>query len=73
LDFVHGVTEILGRPGPARRIDARIAAECIDSKAGVVGEARLAARLRRGFRLDPRVGPECVAGLIRLDKLELTR
>ena len=40
LDPLHGHGEILLRPRPARRIDARRAAQRIDHQAGIVGQRR---------------------------------
>ena len=58
--------------GPAQRarIDAGCAVERIDHEAGIVGERRQLCRLRRGDRLDPRVGLEGLAGFFGLAKPE---
>src|SRR5262249_28980455 len=71
LDVAHGAAEILVGAGPARRMDARRAAERIDHEAGIVGERREL----RGFRgrrgLDQRVFREGRAGLLGLGEAEL--
>src|SRR5690606_36173953 len=52
VDARHRGGEILRLPGPARREDAGRAVERVDSKAGVVREARQAGGARRRMRLD---------------------
>ena len=47
LDAGHRGGEVLGAARPARRIDARGAAERLDAKPGIVGERRFAGRPRR--------------------------
>ena len=71
LDFVHGEAEILVRSGPARRMNAGLAAERIDHQTGIVGEGGAAGRLRRGHRLDARIVGEGLAGFLRLGETEL--
>ena len=68
LDALHGGGEILVRPGPARRIDAGIAAQRIDAEAGIVGERRQAGGDGRGDRLERGVVLEGRAGLLRLGR-----
>ena len=70
LDFVHGETEILVGSGPARRMNAGLAAERIDHQAAVVGKGGAAGRFRRGHRLDARIFGEGLAGFRRLGEPE---
>ena len=53
FDIAHGQRKILGSTGPARRIDAGIATQCIDTKAGIVRKCREACSLRGMLRLQP--------------------
>src|SRR6185437_16643839 len=71
LDFVHGEAKIFVWPGPARRMNAGIAAKRIDHQTGVVGESRLAGDLGSGNRLDARIGGKSLSGFIRLGEPKL--
>ena len=71
IDARHRGGEILRRSGPARRMDAGLAAEGIDREARVVREGGQARALRGGLRLDARIGAEGRAGLVRLGQAEL--
>jgi len=69
LDLLHREAEVLGRAGPARRIDARRAVERIDHQSRIVGERRKARGLRGGLRLEAGIGREGGSGLLRLNRL----
>src|SRR5215469_15366571 len=70
---LHRDPEVLCRAGPAGRIDPWRAAERRHDKAGIVGERRQSARLRRGSRLQRRIGLEAVTCFFRLGKTEQSR
>ena len=61
----HGDREILGRPGPARRVDAGRAAQAIHTQPAVVGNCRQAAQCGRRERLQPGVADEGRFRLVR--------
>src|SRR5215469_5514563 len=70
LDPLHRDIEILGRPGPARRVDPRSAAERRDDETGIVGQCGHPARFCRGCCLQHRIGLEAVAGFVGLGDAE---
>ena len=71
LNTVHGAAKILVGSRPARGMDAGLAAERIDHQSRIVGERRLAARARRGFRLDAGIGRESFARFFRFRQTEV--
>ena len=67
----HREVEIPLRPGPARRIDAGVAAQRRHDEPRIVAERDEAARVRAGLGLQRGIGLERVAGLVGLGEAEL--
>ena len=71
FDLPHRGSKILGRPGPARRVDARRSAERFDHQPGIVGERRQPRRHGRRHGLDAGILAKARAGFLRLAEAEL--
>ena len=69
----HGDAEILGRPGPARRINARRAIQRIHPKTGIIGQRRMMAGIGGGARFQFGIGDKSRAGLFRLRQAQFAR
>lgn len=52
MNILHCFAEILGRPCPTCRVDARVSIQCVDSQAGVIGERHESCSFGRGERFD---------------------
>src|SRR5665811_711016 len=63
LYAVHGEAEILVRSGPARRMNAGLAAQRVDHQAGIIRESGAVGCLGRSHCLDARVGGESFAAV----------
>ncbi len=70
LDPGHRRHEILALAGPARRVNAGRAVQCIDHEAGIVGKGRQLRGFRGRDRLDRRIGAERLAGFLGLAEAE---
>src|SRR6516164_3820796 len=73
LNGLHGAAKILIGSGPARRMDARRAAERIDRKPGIVGEGGQAGRLGGRFGLDAGVVAKAQPRLVRFLQSQFPR
>src|SRR6185312_4898611 len=69
---LHRQAEILARPRPTRRVDARRTAKAIDLEARVVGERRQSRSRRCRHGLELRVAGKGRLGFFRFGKAEIT-